>query len=288
MTLSKRAPGSAHFGHPAAVSVSCRRPAVAPETSASLTNPDGLALRGRGISVGADVTLSNGFAADGGIDLADAAIRGALDLGQARLSGVALTLTGAQIGTLRGEPADAPAAWNLNGLTYASLDPYRPAPHALTWLRTSTSSFHPQPYEQLARYYRSLGHDEQARTVQLAKQRHRRQGLRPVVRLWGYLQDTALGYGYRPGRALLWLIALVAALSGYFTAFPPRAVVTPAPHFQPVIYALDLLVPVLGLGQKSAYVPTGAGQWVAWAGTLVGWILATTILAAITRAITRG
>ena len=253
---------------------------------ARLTNPAGLALRAPGLSVAADVELSGEFTAEGGIDLTGAAISGALDLDHAHLSSATVTLSGAQLGTLRGEPTNPPAAWDLNGLTYVSLDPYRPAMQALAWLRDAVRDYHPQPYEQLARYYRSLGHDEQARTVHLAKQRHRRRGLRPMARLWGYLQDATLGYGYRPGLAMLWLVALVAALSGYFAVYPPRTT-TSAPHFQPVIYALDLLVPVLGLGQRSAYAPIGAGQWVAWAGTIAGWILATTVLAAITRAITR-
>lgn len=254
---------------------------------ATLINPGGLALRAPRLSVASDVTLSKGFAATGGIDLTDAAIRGALDLEQANLSDATVVLAGAQVGTLRGEPSDAPSAWGLDGLTYASLDPYRSAAEALRWLRAGARTYHPQPYEQLARYYSSLGHDEQARTVQLAKQRYRRQGLRPAAKWWGHLQDVVLGYGYRPGRALLWLVILVAVVSGYFAAHPPRAVATPAPRFQPVIYALDLLVPVLGLGQKTAYVPTGAGEWVAWAGTLAGWVLATTILAAVTRVIAR-
>lgn len=240
---------------------------------ATLTNPGGLALRAPRLSAGADVILSRGFAAAGGIDLTGAVIRGALDLEQAHLSDATIALVGAQVGTLRGELSDVPSAWALDGLTYESLDRHPSVARALRWLRAATGSYHPQPYEQLARYYRGLGHDEQARTVQLAQQRHRRLGLRLAARWWGHIQDAVLGYGYRPGRALLWLIALVAALSGYFAAFPPRAIATSAPRFQPVIYALDLLVPALGLGQKSAYVPIGAGEWVAWAGTLAGWVL---------------
>jgi hypothetical protein len=172
-------------------------------------------------------------------------------------------------------------------LTYEALDPYRPAKAALPWVGSRERPYHPQPYEQLATYYRSLGHDEQARTVQLAKQRHRRRGLRLPARAWGHVQDAALGYGYRPGRALLWLAALVTAMSSYFAEYPPHPVSTATPHFQPVIYALDILIPVLGLGQKNAYVPTGSGQWIAWAGVLAGWVLATTIIAAVTRAISR-
>ena len=254
---------------------------------ATLTNSGDLALRAPRLSVDSDLILSRGFAATGGIDLTGAAIRGALDLEQAHLSDATIALVGAQVGTLRGEPFDAPRAWAMDGLTYESLDPPPAVARALRWLRAGAGSYHPQPYEQLARYYRGLGHDEQARTVHLAKQRHRRRGLRLAARWWGHIQDAVLGYGHRPGRVLLWLIVLVAALSGYFAAFPPRVVAGSAPRFQPVIYALDLLVPVLGLGQKSAYVPIGAGEWVAWAGTLAGWVLGTTILTAVTRAIAR-
>jgi hypothetical protein len=210
-----------------------------------------------------------------------------LDLSRARLSNSTVALTDTTIGTMYGEPAEGPASWNLVGLTYSSLDPYKPAAQLLPWLQLNTHPYHPQPYEQLAEYYRGLGHDEQARAILLAKQRQRRRGLRSAARLWGYAQDLALGYGCRPGRAFVWLIALVTALSTYFAAHPPRATSTSAPHFQSVIYALDILVPVLGLGLRNAYEPTGSGRWVMWTGMLAGRILATTIVAAITRAISR-
>lgn len=254
---------------------------------ATLDSPDGLALRARGLSVAFDAQLSDELTVTGGLDFSGAALGGALDLSGAHLVAAAVMMTNSTVGTLRGHPAEAPASWDLTGFAYAALDPYRPATVALRWIGSTKRSYHPQPYEQLAKYYRSLGHDDQARSVQLVKQRRRRRGLRLPARVWGHVQDVALGYGYRPGRALLWLVAMVTAMATYFAVHPPHAASASAPRFQPVIYAVDILIPVLNLGLKNAYVPTGAGQWIAWAGVLAGWILATTVIAAITRARSR-
>jgi hypothetical protein len=60
-----------------------------------------------------------------------------------------------------------------------------------------------------------------------------------------------------------------------------------APHFNPVIYTLDLLLPVVNLGQKYAHNPTGFEQWLSYLLTAAGWLLATTIATSITRIITR-
>lgn len=149
-------------------------------------------------------------------------------------------------------------------LTYSSLEPYSPASERLQWLANANDTDHAQPCEQLARYYRSLGYDSQARAVLHAKQRRRRASLHAVAKLWDYLQDVMVGYGYKPARALLWRTVMVVPASGYFSAYPPQAS-DPGngPHFQPVAYALDLLVQVLGLGQRSSFVPGGASQWVA-------------------------
>lgn len=255
---------------------------------ARLTGSDGLALRAPGLTVASNVVLSSGFTSVGGIDLSRAVIGGVLDIDGSRLSGSCVTLANAAITTMRGEPTASPDCWRVNHLAYTSLEPYRPAAQRLVWLRENRDGYHPQPYEQLARYYRDLGHDDQARTVLLAKQRHRRQGLSRIAQAWGYLQDAAVGYGYRPLRALAWLGVLVTVMTGYFWRYPPRATdPATAPRFEPVIYALDNLVPVLGLGQKSAYVATGAGQWIAWTGALAGWVLATTVVTAATRALAR-
>jgi hypothetical protein len=54
-----------------------------------------------------------------------------------------------------------------------------------------------------------------------------------------------------------------------------------------VFYALDLLLPVIGFGQKTAFAPHGGGQWLAHTLTVAGWVLATTLTAGVSRALSR-
>jgi hypothetical protein len=102
------------------------------------------------------------------------------------------------------------------------------------------------------------------------------------------LQDVTTGYGYRPGRAALWLIALVALGTLVFGVHPPAPLKNSAPpQFNPFFYTLDLLIPIATFGQQAAYGPTGPYQWLAYGLIAAGWLLATTILAGITRALSR-
>jgi hypothetical protein len=52
-----------------------------------------------------------------------------------------------------------------------------------------------------------------------------------------------------------------------------------------VIYTLDLLLPIIDLGQERAFQPVG---WLAYVLILAGWLLATTIAAGLTRSLRRG
>ena len=74
-------------------------------------------------------------------------------------------------------------------------------------------------YEQLATLYRQIGREADARTVLLAKQRRRRQLSAPGA-AWSLLQDVLIGYGYRPGRAALWLLVLTAVGTIAFSLYP--------------------------------------------------------------------
>ena len=55
----------------------------------------------------------------------------------------------------------------------------------------------------------------------------------------------------------------------------------------PFFYTLDLLLPVFSYGQQSQFAPTGAYQWFSYALITAGWILATTIITGINRALYR-
>ena len=217
---------------------------------ATLSNPEGTALRAPGSVVRADITCTGGFRAAGAIDLSGARIGGELRLAAATFASTEADLRKADIRVLSGELSSWPGQLRLNELTYTALEPYLPADQRLSWLHRDPGGYQPQPYEQLAACYRRLGHDEQARIVLLAKHRHRTKRLRLAAKVWGHVQDAAVGYGYRPARAFAWLALLVTVTAIYFTANPPHAIGTGSPRFQPVIYAFDTVVPVLDLGSR--------------------------------------
>ena len=50
----------------------------------------------------------------------------------------------------------------------------------------------------------------------------------------------------------------------------------------------DLLLPVVSYGQQSAFQPTGAHQWLSYELITADWILATTVVAGLSRALYRG
>jgi hypothetical protein len=281
-------------------------------TGARLENPDGIALLLSGTEVAADVFCRD-MTAIGGLRLAGTRIRSHLDLDRARLihpSGNALDaralqagelslqpagpvqgavdLSHARIGVLRDDPATWPRALSLGGLTYQVLEPQLPARQRLRWIARHPHGHEPQPYEQLAAYYTGIGQPAQARRVLYARERLQRRAGTPLARTWSLIQDVTVAYGYQPWRAVLWLALLLATGSVIFTAAPPPPLQPgAAPHFNPVTYTLDLLLPVVDLGQKHAFNPAGAEQWFSYLLTAAGWVLATTIAAGAARVLSR-
>jgi hypothetical protein len=202
-------------------------------------------------------------------------------------SGV-VDLSHARIGLLHDDPATWPSALHLDGLTYDALANLEDRASRLRWLRLDPRGFRQQAYTQLAQVYRTTGHDNDARTVLLAGERHRRNTLSWPAKWWGYLQDLTVGYGYRPARAAAWLIALLIVGTVVFSQYPPRAAEpTKAPEFIAPIYTLDLILPVIDFGQQSAFNPRGASAWLAYALILAGLLLVTTIAAAGARRLRR-
>ena len=54
-----------------------------------------------------------------------------------------------------------------------------------------------------------------------------------------------------------------------------------------MIYAADLLIPVVNLGQDGLWQASGPSAWVAGSLTAVGWLLLSTAAAGATRILTR-
>jgi hypothetical protein len=184
----------------------------------------------------------------------------------------------------------------------------------LQWLRAAEGDiYRPGPYDQLATMLRSVGNEEHADTVMIEKQRRRyvalARGFRvlgPLVVCWSWLQRSMVGYGYRPSRALGWLFLLLVIGTLWFALYPTHCVpITGDPSsfagyrfcpltnqddhlvWNPFLFTLDLLIPIVDFGNKSRWALTGASQWFSAGLIAAGWILATTVAAGVTRMLRR-
>ncbi|MBH1936283.1 oxidoreductase [Streptomyces sp. AV19] len=203
-----------------------------------------------------------------------------------------VVLSGAKVVNLvdRWESWPGPGSLTMAGFSYETLIPHGrfPLSRRLEWVAAATPEYAPEPYECLAAALRDSGEDTDARAVLLAKQRRRRETLPPAGKAWGYLQDWTVAYGYRPGRAALWMAVLWALGTAYFSGHQmPRVKPEEGPSWNPALYTLDLLLPVIDLGQGPAWRTTGTGQWLASGLVLVGWVLATTVAAGASRLLRR-
>jgi hypothetical protein len=203
-----------------------------------------------------------------------------------------VVLSGARVVNLvdRADSWPGPGRLQMLGFSYQNLVPYGSFSlgRRLDWVAAATAEYNPEPYERLATALRGSGEDEAAREVLLGKQRRRRETLPLAPKLWGYVQDWIVAYGYRPGRAAVWMAVLWAAASVAFAqAGEPPANGTGHPSWNPALFSLDLLLPVIDLGQVGQWQLSGVRQWMAAAMILVGWVLATTVAAGATRLLRR-
>lgn len=203
-----------------------------------------------------------------------------------------IVLRDAQVGTLVDDSSTWPEAGRLDieGLVYRRLGSVTPlsVKDRLSWLALDREAG-VSVFEQLAASYQAAGDERAVRTVRHARERHLRRGDRLTGRIWGAVQDVLFGYGYAPRRALLWLLALVAAGSSWFSAHAPAPVNGSGQRaFDPVLYCMDLLIPVVSLGYRSAFDPVGWDKAVAVFLIVSGWLLATAVISGASRALGRG
>ncbi|MEU4097804.1 oxidoreductase [Streptomyces sp. NPDC026673] len=279
-------------------------------------------------AVASTLDFSDGFTANGTVRLRGARISGNLSFEAAVLNGppdghgpslVALLmqavdfdftlarspsgpvdLRGAQVSYLHDSAHSWPDAVELDGFVYGSIKVDEAGERReavgrrdsvarrVAWIRRSPG-YSPQPYEQLASWYRKAGHDDDARRVLLARQRHRRRTLPPAARAWGHVLDVTVGYGYRSWLAGVWLLLLTLLGTLSFSAHAPTPVQRgEGAAFQPLVYTLDLLIPIGGLGQRTAwYWPNHSLQWLAYLLIAFGWVLTTAVIAGVTRTLQR-
>lgn len=232
-----------------------------------------------------------------------------------------IDLTGATLGILLdylidGEDEATVYPTVLKGCTYSLVHQARDQEVRVAWLeKGSTLSRHmkpdlkvcyrseeplAQPYQQVADASGRAGNDAYSRAVlwQMNEAVNHTQvpgaawdkGGRPsriLKRAWSWFQDVAIGYGYRPGLAAMWLLGLWAFGVFTFWLLPPASTslhprgMSSVEH---ITYPLDLIIPLLGFGEQSQWHPVGLyPQALAAALIAFGWIFSITVVAAITR-----
>lgn len=179
-------------------------------------------------------------------------------------------------------------------------------------LRAAMRRYRPGPYDQLATMLRASGNEEHADTVLMRKQQFRYDSLargfgwvrRCGVRVWSWAQRWMVGYGYRPVRAVAWLLMLLVLGSLWFglrtddcTSDPDLLQISDRRcavntddtglEWDPAFYTLDLLVPIVDFGNKGRWHMAGADKTVSAGFTSMGWVLATTVAAGVTRTLRR-
>lgn len=277
----------------------------------SFENPDGPALVVMGAQVAGALVLDAGFHAVGPV-----------------------VLRAARVGTFLDDAAAWPQELDMDGFEYDRL--VCPAQDRTwrarrRWLRRqSTPSA--QGYVQLAAVYRASGDDFHARRILIERHNallrppdhwrpHLPIGIPRAARTgWRWLLRLTIGHGFVPARSLVIAVPLTVALALWLTHARAADMLVPTadtavtsgrdatrssacddryPCVQPVVYALDNLVPIVELGQRSRWTPDQSHRgdtWLddgrllaaaTWTTSVIGWVLATLVAASFTQVIRR-
>jgi hypothetical protein len=245
--------------------------AILTGTLAGTNSTYGALLMG-GATVGRELFLTPAEAVRGRISLVNCAV-GHLRDGDAAWTGE-YELRGFAYGTLAGSRDKLPRSrwWGSDPAARARVD----------WLDSNKPGYEPQIYEQLAQSYARAGHAYRQKLVLIAGLRRRRKNLGPPAKLWSVVEDLLFGFGHRPWRILIPFLALF--VFGVFFFGSHTSEITPVdptinyPAFRPLPYTLDLLVPVINLGQRDSWVASGGVQEVTTVFVVAGWVLSAAVL----------
>ncbi|MFC5822198.1 hypothetical protein [Nonomuraea harbinensis] len=280
-------------------------------SGAKLSDPNGFALRGSQMQVGASFSAFQGLDISGGVNLEGAQVEGKLLLIHATISHPlknALILDHARIGlgldcgnsriqgSIRLHHSVIGCQVSLKGVKVS--DAPKMAIRA-DHMKVEGSVF--------------LGGLETQNTVDLhgaqieCNLSLRRGSLRSSAegaalnadRAWvgGTMQDAVVGYGYAPIRAFSIFMLLFVGAAFWFSVgavdcnsstaglCPVKA--DEHPTWDPWLYSLDLLIPLIDLGHEQAWDPIGISKIVMIVLVVSGWVLTTTIIAAASRTLRR-
>lgn len=232
---------------------------------ARLRNPGGEALSLHRIAVRGSILLAGEFTADGRVSLNRSVVEGRLDCEGGTfgvITAVSATVRGGMhlhwatvpdsvdlTGAITTVLADAPARWPrrsaIAGFVYDRFDDSWDWRARRDWLHGMTP-FDAGPYEQAARVFRQHGHPAEAERLLIEQRKHARKAQPPNGRtpsrllrdLRDILYGLTVGYGYRPGRTL-WLLGALLALVGIMMSTPGAQQTLRATDPRGNVYAVD-------------------------------------------------
>jgi hypothetical protein len=188
----------------------------------------------------------------------------------------------------------------LDGFEYRALAGTAPlsSTQRLRWLRLQPPRpFAPQPYEQLAKVLRAMGHEQDARAILVAKQKDRLRfaELSRPARAWGRFLGVTICHGYAPWRSLVFIAAFLLLGWGVFGCAGELGVMqslkeSASQPLQPFMYSADVFFPFLDLHQETHWLPDprrappwgAVMRWYLWLHIVMGWVFSTLAVAAFT------
>ena len=235
----------------------------------------GTALFAVNVNVKGNMALSEGFRAEGKVELTVSRTAGDLVFRKGIFKAATLDLRDASASSILDDDQVWPERGKLylDGFVYGRIgEGPRDAETRLKWLDLQPSKpFARQPYLQLAKVQRDAGDDDGARRVLIAMEDRQRTA---EGRHWiGSLERVTVGYGYRPLwafwevvglSALGWIIYRRSYLGGNMVPTDKDAYEAfklhgqPPAHygtFAPLVYSVENSLPLVKLGQADKWQP---------------------------------
>ena len=237
--------------------------------------------------------------------------------------------------------ADSAKSWEffdtaLNGFSYKNFNSPENAGFRLAWLakRSPKVDFSPQPYEQAAKVLSEMGRPVDAWDILREKRRLEREHNKASwsQRVWGKVIDTLTDFVFRPLRTITWITLIVFAGAGFFgiadhndrivphqpivlankeyqdardKGMHPfdaaRIAVPDYPGFNPIVFSLDVFIPLFNLHQEPYWAPDSGsddiirslirkgkfeGWWLLtawyWIEIMAGWLFSSLLLLSVT------
>jgi hypothetical protein len=205
-----------------------------------------------------------------------ATVRGGMELGWATVS-PSLDFTNAKTTYLGDDPENWPGRFVISGFTYDRFGRSRDDAAALPWNHAARiawlgrqQAFDAGPYEQAAAVFRQHGHTAGAEEILIAQRREAGKvshaGRASPRHLLDAVYRATVGYGYKPGR-VLWLIIALLILVGAVLQVPAARATLRASDAAGDVYTTSGLLRTSASGPATAATASGSAAVSRSAGT---------------------